>query len=140
MTPEEQRQLVDKHYSLHAAGDFAAARELLTDDFSITIPSFMPFAGSYRGKDAFRELIPLVVKAAAVTSMKFVATTVGGGCAVEIVEFTLTGYDGPPVQVAELNLFRDNMICEIRPFYSDPAPWIEAAANRTKPGHPSDRA
>jgi hypothetical protein len=139
MTPEEQRHLVDKHYSLHAAGDFAAAGELLTDDFFITIPAFMPFAGVYRGKDAFRELIPIVVEAAAVTSMKFIATTVGDGCAVEIVEFTLAGYDGPPVQVAELNLFRDNMICEIRPFYSDPAPWIEAAAHRTKAGAPSDR-
>jgi ketosteroid isomerase-like protein len=132
MTPEEQRQLVNKHYSLHAAGDFTAARELLTDDFFISIPSHLPFAGVYRGKDAFRELIPIVVEAVAVTDMKFVATTVGDGCAVEIVEFTLAGHDGPPVQVAELNLFRDNKICEIRPFYSDPTPWIDTAARRNR--------
>jgi hypothetical protein len=31
MTPEEQRQLVDDHYSLSAADDFAAAPGLLTD-------------------------------------------------------------------------------------------------------------
>jgi len=31
MTPEEQRQLFDNHYSLSAAGDFAAAPVLLTD-------------------------------------------------------------------------------------------------------------
>jgi ketosteroid isomerase-like protein len=132
VTREEQRKLVDDHYSLSAAGDFAGARELLTDDFVITIPPPMPFAGTYRGKDASRELAPIVVEAVAVTGMKFVATTVGDGCAVEIVEFTLAGYDGPPVQVAELILFRDNKICEIRPFYFDPAPMIDIADLRRR--------
>ncbi|MGC2654302.1 MAG: nuclear transport factor 2 family protein [Mycobacterium sp.] len=134
MTPEEQLELVDKHYALTAAGDQAAARELLTDDFFITIPPHMPFAGVYRGKDAFRELIPIVVQTIAVTDMTFVATTVGNGYAVEIVEFTLAGDDGPPVQVLELNLFRGNQICEIRPFYSDPAPMLAAAERRNPTG------
>jgi ketosteroid isomerase-like protein len=62
MTPEEQRKLVDEHYALGAAGDHAAARELLTDDFVITIPSYMPFAEAHRGKDAFGELIPLMAE------------------------------------------------------------------------------
>ena len=100
----------------------------------------MPFAGVYRGKDAFRELIPIVIEAVAVTDMKFVATTVGDGCAVEIVAFTLAGHDGSPVQVAELNLFRDNKICEIRPFYSDPTPWIGATARRNRPSSGSIRS
>ncbi len=130
MTPEEQLELVKKHYALNAAGDRAAAEELLTDDFFIEIPPYMPFAGVYRGKGAFRELIPIVVESASVTDMKFVATTVGDGYAVEIVEFTLAGHDGPPAQVAEVISFRGNQICEIRPFYFDPAPFIEAAAQR----------
>ncbi|HEX5253183.1 MAG TPA: nuclear transport factor 2 family protein [Mycobacterium sp.] len=121
MTPEEQRELVQNHYALGAAGDHAAARELLTDDFSITIPPYMPFAGIYRGKDAFRELIPLVVETIAVTGMEFVATTVGDGYAVELVEFTLADHDGPPVQVLELNRFRGHHICESAPITSIPA-------------------
>jgi ketosteroid isomerase-like protein len=130
VTSGEQLDLVKQHYALNAAGDHAAARELLTDDFSITIPSYMPFAGVYRGKDAFRELIPIVVKSIAVSGMKFVATTVGDDYAVEIVEFTLNGYDGPPVQVAEVIRFRGNLICEIRPFYFDARPMIAVAAKR----------
>ncbi len=130
MTPEEQLKLVKKHYALNAAGDRAAAEELLTDDFFIEIPPYMPFAGIYRGKSAFRELIPIVVESASVTDMKFVATTVGDGYAVEIVEFTLAGHDGTPAQVAEVISFRGNQICEIRPFYFDPAPFLEAAAQR----------
>jgi ketosteroid isomerase-like protein len=130
----EQLELTKKFYGLNVAGDHAAARELLTEDFSITIPSYMPFAGVYRGKDAFRELIPIVVKSIAVTSMKFVATTVGDDHAVEIVEFTLDGYEGPPVQVAEVIRFRGNLICEIRPFYFDARPMIEVADKRTAAG------
>jgi ketosteroid isomerase-like protein len=130
MTPEEQLELVKKHYTLNSAGDYPAAQELLTDDFFITIPSYMPFAGVYRGKGAFRELIPIVVETAAVTGMKLVATTVGDNYAVEIVEFTLAGDAGSPFQVAEVIRFRGNQICEIRPFYFDPAPMIAAAARR----------
>ena len=127
MTPQEQVELVKRHYAFQAAGDHAAAEELLTEDFFLIIPSVMPFAGDYRGKKAFRELIPLVAETVAVTKMEFVATTVGDDRVVEIVEFTLGGDPGVTTQVAEVNRFRGNQICEIRPFYCDPAPWIEAA-------------
>ena len=66
MTPEEQLELVKLHYALNGAGDYPAAQELVTDDFFITIPAYMPFAGVYRGKGAFRELIPIEANAVAV--------------------------------------------------------------------------
>ncbi len=128
MTPEEQIELVKRHYALNASGDYAAAEDLLTDDFVITIPPFLPFAGVYRGKKAFRELIPRVVESLAVVKIKSVATTVGDDHAVEVVEFTFAGDDGVTVQNTEVIRFRGQQICEIRPFYHDPAPWIAAAA------------
>ena len=135
MTPEEQIELVKRHYALNASGDYAAAEDLLTDDFVITIPSFLPFAGVYRGKKAFRELIPRVVESLAVVKIKSVATTVGDDHAVEVVEFTFAGDDGVTVQNTEVIRFRGQQICEIRPFYHDPAPWIAAAA-RLKAARP----
>lgn len=72
ITPEEQFELVENHYALNASGDYPAAQELLTDDFFITIPPYLPFAGVYRGKGAFRELNPIVVETLAVTGMRFV--------------------------------------------------------------------
>jgi hypothetical protein len=98
----------------------------------------MPFAGTYRGKGAFRELIPIVVGTVGVTSMKYVATTVGDDYAVEIVEFTLARDTGSPFQVAEVIRFRQNQICEIRPFYFDPAPMIAAAARRKSTESPHE--
>lgn len=125
---EKRLAVLRRHYALNGSGNHAEARELLTDDFVITIPSFMPFGGTYRGKDAFLELIPLVRRAAKVEGLTFVATTIGGDHAVEIVEFALAGHDGPPPQVAELIRFRGKLICEIRPFYSDPYPFMADAA------------
>lgn len=82
MTPEEQIELVKRHYALNASGDYAAAEDLLTGDDH----------------------------------------------AVEVVEFTFAGDDGVTVQNTEVIRFRGQQICEIRPFYHDPAPWIAAAA------------
>jgi ketosteroid isomerase-like protein len=127
MTPEEQLDLVKRHYALNSSGDFDGAAELVTDDFFITIPPYMPFAGTYRGKTAMRELIPLVVSSVAVSNVKYVATTVGDGYVAELVEFTLAGNDGPPMQAVEVNTFRGNQICEIRPYYFDATSMVEAA-------------
>ena len=124
---DEKLAILKRHYALNGAGDYAAAGELLTDDFVITIPAFMPFGGTYRGKTAFAELVPLVRGTAKVESLKFGATTIGGDYAVEVVEFALAGHDGPPPQVAELIHFRGHQICEIRPFYSDPYPFMAGA-------------
>jgi len=141
VTSDEQLELVKQHYALNAAGDYPAAEELLTDDFFITIPSYMPFAGVYRGKGAFRELIPIVAESTAVTGMTLVATTVGDDYAVEIVEFTLAAEPGVPFEVAEVIRFRGHQICEIRPFYFDPRPMIAAAAGYKPTGssHLEDR-
>lgn len=130
MKREEQLELVRKHYALNSAGDFAAAGELLTEDFSITIPSSMPFAWTCRGKGAFRELIPIVAQAVPIVRLQPVATTVGDDYAVELVEFTLAGDDGPPFQVAGVFRFQGNHIREIRPFYFEPTPMVDAIARK----------
>ena len=129
MTQDEQLDLVRRHYALNGAGDYDAAAELVTDDFFLTIPAYMPFGGTYRGKAAFRTVIPLVREAVAVTNIRKVATTLGSDCAVEIVEFTFED-EGPTTEVAELIRFRGNQICEIQPYYSDPNRFIAAAAKR----------
>ena len=127
MTPEQQLDLVKRHYALNTAGDFDGAAEFVTDDFVITIPPYMPFAGAYRGKTAMRTLIPIVVSSVSVSNVKYVATTVGDGYVAELVEFTLAGHDGPPMQAVEVNTFRGEQICEIRPYYFDATSMVDAA-------------
>ena len=131
MTRDEQHDLVRRHYALNGAGDYDAAADLVTDDFLITIPDYMPFGGTYRGKGAFRVLIPKVREMVAVERLRPVATTFGDDCAVEVVEFTLAG-DASPTEVAELLLFQGDQIREVRPYYSDPGRFLAAAARRGK--------
>ena len=132
MTQEEQLDVIRKHYDLNGAGEYKAAAELVTEDFVITIPPYMPFGGVYRGKGAFRELIPLVREAVAIAGIRPVTTTLGPDSAVEIVEFTFAGEDKATTQVAELIRFRGNQICEIRPYYNDPNPFLASAQGRRR--------
>ena len=83
----------------------------------------------YRGKEAFRVLIPAVAEAVPLTNIEYVASTVGGDYVIEIVEFTLAHGHGR-VEATEVIRFRGNQICEVRPFYFDPTPMITAAARR----------
>ena len=82
------------------------------------------------GKDAFREVIPIVRQEIAVKELRFVATTLSDDYAVEVVEFILEDHDGAPLPVAELIRFRGKQICEVKPFYNDPFPMIEIATRR----------
>lgn len=134
MTSDEKLDLVKRHYELNSAGNHAAARELLTDDFIIEIPSCMPFAGVFRGKDAFRELIPIVVNAVELKNLEYIATTVGDDHVIELCDFTFEGGEESPTHVAEVFRFRGNQICEVRPFYSDPDAFVAAAERRTSAG------
>ena len=130
MTQEEQLDLIRRHDALNGAGHYDVAAVLVTDDFFLTIPSYMPFGGTYRGKTAFRTVIPIVRDAVAVSKIRKVATTLGPDCAVEVVEFTFED-EGSTTEVAELIRFRGNQICEIRPYYSDPSRFIAAATKRS---------
>lgn len=71
-----------------------------------------------------------MVNSVAVSGLTYVATTVGNDHATEIVDFTLAGDPNPPVRVVEVIQFRGDQICEIRPYYFDPSPFIEAAARK----------
>ena len=129
MTQEEKLDLVRRHYDLTGAANYPAAQELLTDDFSITIPSSLPFGGTYLGKGAFVELIPIVAKAVTPISLRFIETAVSEDSVVQIVEFILEG-NSASTYVAELIRFRGDQICEIKPFYSDVNSFMTAAARK----------
>ena len=130
MTAEEKIEIAARFYALNSGGNLDAAEELLTEDFFITIPPHLPFGGVYRGRSAFRALIPLVVGSVGMARVNFVATTAGGDYAIEIVEWVLADESGSIVQGTEVIRFRGNQICEIRPYYFDAAPMVAAAAAR----------
>ena len=114
-------------YAATTTGNWPAAEALLTDDFFVTEAGTLPFAGTYRGRGALRELFTTVFGSVTVTGLEFKAMTQGDDTVIAVIELVL-GPDNDRVQVAELFRFRGDKVCEIRPYYFDPAPMVAAAA------------
>lgn len=126
MTDEEKRAVIEALYAATGAGDFDAAEQYLTDDFFITEADSMPFAGVYRGKTALRELFVKVMGMMDVAGLDVVEHCVGGDHGVTILQFKFADPALAPAPLCEMFRFRDGKVCEIRPYYFDPAP-IHAA-------------
>jgi SnoaL-like domain len=126
LSHEQILQLVDDLYAATGVGDFDKAEELLTDDFFITEAETLPFAGVYRGRTALRELYTKVMGMMDVSGLNRVETTSGGDYAVTILSFEFADPNLAPAHLCEMFLFRDGKVCEIKPYYFDPAPIIAA--------------
>jgi ketosteroid isomerase-like protein len=128
MTPEQMIQFVDDLYAATGVGDFDKAATMLTDDFFITEAACMPMAGTYRGKDALKDLFVAVMGMVDVAGLDRVQTTAGGDYAVTILSFRFADPALAPAELCEMFRFRDGKCCEIRPFYFDPAQFAAAVA------------
>jgi ketosteroid isomerase-like protein len=126
LSHEQILQLVDDLYAATGVGDFDKAEEYLTDDFFITEANTLPFAGVYRGRTALRDLYAKVMGMMDVSGLNRVETTSGGDYAVTILSFEFVDPKLAPAYLCELFRFRGGKVCEIRPYYYDPAPIIAA--------------
>lgn len=109
-------------YEATGRGDWATAAEELTDDFFVTEADGLPFGGLYTGKMALQTLYTKVMGMMDVARLDLIETTVGDTHAVTLVDFVFTDPSIPRARVAEMFRFRGDKICEIRPYYFDPAP------------------
>ena len=62
-----------------------------------------------------------------VAGLDRIQTTVGGDYAITVVAFRFADPNLAPAELCELFRFRDGKVCEIKPYYFDPAPMIAAA-------------
>lgn len=128
MTPEQMQQFVVDLYATTGAGDWDRAADMLTDDFFVTEADTLPMAGIYRGKNALRELYSKVMGMMDVAGLDVVETTVGKDHAITILSFRFADPALAPAHLCEMFVFRDGKVCEIRPYYFDPAPIVAACA------------
>ncbi len=132
MSHEAVLQLVDDLYAATGVGDFDKAEEYLTEDFFITEADTLPFAGVYHGKTALRDLYTKVMGMMDVTGLSCVETTSGGDYAVTILSFEFADPSLASAHLCELFRFRDGKVCEIKPYYFDPATIVAACDAKTK--------
>ena len=128
MTDEEKIGFVQQLYATTGAGDFDTAETMLTDDFFIIEAEGLPMAGEFRGKTALRDLYSHVFGTLKVADLEPEGMTVGGDYVINLVSFRFENPDLAPARLAELFCFRDGKVCEIRPYYFDPKPIVDAWA------------
>jgi hypothetical protein len=126
MTPEEISAVVDKLYAATGVGDFDLAETMLTDDLVITEADTLPMAGVYRGKTALRALYIKVMGLMDVAGLERGPTMAAGDQAAALVRFRFQDPALAPAELCEWFRFRDGKVCEIKPYYFDPAPIVAA--------------
>ena len=128
MTDDEKLAIVAELYASTGAGDFDTAESLLTDDFFIIEAEGLPMAGEYRGKTALRGLYAHVFGTLKVADLEPEGMSVGGDYVVNLISFRFENPDLASAQLAEVFRFRGDKVCEIRPYYFDPKPIMDAWA------------
>jgi len=128
MTDDEKLAIVAELYASTGAGDFDTAERLLTDDFFIIEAEGLPMAGEYRGKTALRGLYAHVFGTLKVADLEPEGMSVGGDYVVNLISFRFENPDLASAQLAEVFRFRGDKVCEIRPYYFDPRPIVDAWA------------
>ena len=128
MTDDEKLAIVAKLYASTGAEDFDTAEMLLTDDFFIIEAEGLPMAGEYRGKTALRGLYAHVFGTLKVADLEPEGMSVGGDYVVNLISFRFENPDLASAQLAEVFRFRGDKVCEIRPYYFDPKPIVDAWA------------
>ena len=125
---DKKADIVSALYDATGRGDWEAAEAHLTDDFFITEADTLPYAGIYRGKSALRDLYTKVMTMMDVAGLELIQTTTGGDYAITLVKFAFNSPDLAQAELAEMYRFRGDLICEIKPYYFDPAPIVAAVA------------
>lgn len=130
MTHEQMVQFVADLYGAMRSGDWEVANNMLTDDLVISEAAGLPMAGTYRGRNALRELSRDVFSRLGVAGLEMVETVAGGDYAVAILRMKFAGEGLKDAELCELFRFRDGKCCEIKPYYFDPAPVLAAAEQK----------
>jgi ketosteroid isomerase-like protein len=126
MNRDEMVAFVDKLYAVSGVGDFETAESMMTDDFFITEADGLPMAGLYTGKSALRDLYAKVMGMMDVAGLERTFVSTSDNEAVCHVTFMFADPALKPAELLELFRFREGKVCEIRPYYFEPATVVAA--------------
>ena len=125
MTDQEQRNLAAtvKLYDCTGRADWDAAAEMLTDDLFITEAPGLPYEGIYRGRNALHDLFLKVMASMDVTGLDVQQMAAGDDWVIVLLDIVARDEVGAELRIplAEGARYRDGKVCEIKPYYFDPA-------------------
>jgi len=122
---EQNRQLIRALYDAAIAGDAEGVFGLLADDVVVREPGFLPYGGTYRGKDEFADLFGKFAKTYDMARIKVDHIVADGERVVGILRIPdlVTGKD---VVLAEQSVIRDGKVAEVTIFFHDAQSLLDA--------------
>jgi uncharacterized protein len=123
-TTVSTRAVVERFYELAEANQPEAIAEILDPDVVNWEAESLPYAGSYRGREAVVGLLRVLFNGIELGTVKHIAILADGERAAAFLEvpFTFDNPDLPNVMpIIETFLVRNGLIVEIRPYYFDTA-------------------
>jgi ketosteroid isomerase-like protein len=112
--------LAKKMYELGFASAWDELATILTDEFEITEPGSLSFGGSYRGKDALREVFGSALGALAPKDVRFKSMTANDDEVVSLIELVFDERGNEYIMpVAEYFQMRGGKIAKMTPYFFD---------------------
>ncbi len=120
-----------KLYQATLGGDWATIDTLITDDFTIVEASALPFAGTFRGRQALQQLFAAVTAKIALSGVKIQRVISDGDLVFALLELEVNTTQGTQkLELIEKLQFRGDKICALWPFYFDAAAVQHAAQKK----------
>ena len=132
MSSQRQLEIVQTLYDASAAANWPAVEQHLTDDFFISEGDHLPFAGVYRGRNALQQLFIKVMGMMDVTGLDIRARMAGDDHVIYLIDMVFAGDPPTKATLTEMFRFRGDKVCELKPFYFDPAPVIAAVQRKAR--------
>lgn len=114
----ESRNLVEKLYQAALSGDIASVYEILDDDVLVLEPSFLPYGGEVRGKEAFGGLLQSISACLDLSTMTLESMVADGDTVVAFLH-AKTATAGEDVALAERSIVRNGKVVEMKIFYHE---------------------
>ena len=132
VSSQRQLEIVQALYDASAAANWPVVEQYLTDDFFISEGSHLPFAGVLRGRTALQQLFTKVMGMMDVTGLEVRARCAGDDHVIYVIDMVFAGDPPTHASLTEMFRFRGDKVCEIRPFYFDPAPVVAAVQRKAR--------
>jgi hypothetical protein len=117
-------------YDAAARGDVAAFVGSVSEDLLLREPAFLPFGGTYHGRDGFAAMLAKASSVLDVSSLSLEQITVEGEHAFAVFRVRAQGSDAELV-VGEQSVVRDGHIVDLRIFIHDGGPLVPVATGST---------
>ncbi len=128
MTEAELRAVAHAVYAAAGSGDWETAERYLSDELVIVEADNLPYAGTYTGRGALRELYGIVMAYWAEPELEFHAMTAGDDHVVSMVTFHMTSRrSGKRLSMPLTEVFQieDGKIVRIQPYYYDTKAMVD---------------